>query len=86
MEKLAEELAHIAEINGLIQDLQETLDLFERGNKEAALDKIGAVQASLEDLRGKELSNREGVEATLDQVQDHLEWIRENANGCGEEE
>jgi predicted component of type VI protein secretion system len=83
MEKLAEKLADIAEINDLIQSLQESMELFERGSQELALEKINDVMAGLEDLKEEELSNQKEVEANLDHVLGHLEWIRQNADETG---
>lgn len=83
MEKLAEKLADIAEINDLIQNLQESMELFERGSQELALEKINDVMADLEDLKEEELSNQKEVEANLDHVLGHLEWIRQNADETG---
>lgn len=83
MEKLAEKLADIAEINDLIQSLQESMELFERGSQELALEKINDVMADLEDLKEEELSNQKEVEANLDHVLGHLEWIRQNADETG---
>ncbi|MBS3740118.1 hypothetical protein KGY47_01950 [Candidatus Bipolaricaulota bacterium] len=83
MEKLAKKLADIAEINDLIQTLQESMELFERGSQELALEKIDDVVAGLEDLEEEELSNQKEVEANLDQVMDHLEWIRKKADETG---
>ena len=83
MEELAEKLADIAEINDLIQSLQESMELFERGSQELALEKINDVMAGLEDLKEEELSNQKEVEANLDHVLGHLEWIRQNADETG---
>ncbi|MBS3814003.1 MAG: hypothetical protein V5A79_01950 [Candidatus Bipolaricaulota bacterium] len=83
MEKLAKKLADIAEINDLIQNLQESMELFERGSQELALEKIDDVVAGLEDLEEEELSDQKEVEANLDQVMDHLEWIRKKADETG---
>lgn len=83
MEKLAEKLADIAEINDLIQSLQESMELFERGREKMALKKIGDVMADLKDLKKEELSNQKEVEDNLDHVLDHLEWIREKADETG---
>lgn len=83
MEKLAEKLADIAEINDLVQSLQESMELFERGSQELALEKINHVMAGLEDLKEEELSNQKEVEANLDHVLGHLEWIRQNADETG---
>jgi len=83
MEKLAEKLADIADINDLIQSLQESMELFERGSQELALEKINDVMAGLEDLKKEELSNQKEVEANLDHVLGHLEWIRQNADETG---
>ena len=83
MEELAEKLADIVEINDLIQSLQESMELFERGSQELALEKINDVMAGLEDLKEEELSNQKEVEANLDHVLGHLEWIRQNADETG---
>lgn len=83
MEKLAEKLADIAEINDLIQSLQESMELFERGSQELALEKINDVITGLEDLKEEELSSQKEVEANLDHVLGHLEWIRQNADETG---
>lgn len=83
MEKLAEKLADIAEINDLIQNLQESIELFERGSQELALEKINDVMAGLEVLKEEELSNQKEVKANLEHVMEHLEWIREKADETG---
>lgn len=83
MEKLAEKLADIAEINNLIQSLQESMELFERGSQELALEKINDVITGLGDLKEEELSSQKEVEANLDHVLGHLEWIRQNADEAG---
>ncbi|MFW6104445.1 MAG: hypothetical protein ACOC6I_01235 [Candidatus Bipolaricaulota bacterium] len=83
MEKLAEKLADIAEINDLIQSLQESIELFERGSQELALEKINDVMAGLEVLKEEELSNQKEVKANLEHVMEHLEWIREKADETG---
>jgi len=80
MDRLVEGITLVEEVNGLIQSLQESLDLFERGKEEIALEKINSVEKGIEDLKIEELPDREEIEERLSDARTNLEWVSENAD------
>jgi hypothetical protein len=80
MDRLVEGISLVEEVNGLIQSLQESLDLFERGKDEVALEKIDSVEEGIEDLKIGELPGREEIEEMLSDARTNLEWVSENAD------
>lgn len=80
MDRLVEGITLVEEVNGLIQSLQESLDLFERGKEEIALEKINSVEEGIEDLKIGELPDRKEIEERLSDARTNLEWVSENAD------
>lgn len=80
MDKLAEGISLVEEVNRLIQDLQESLTLFEKGNGQMALEKIDTVEDSIEDLREGELADEVDIEEELSRALENLEWVSENSD------
>ena len=80
MDELAEGLSLVEEVNRLIQDLQESLTLFEKGNGQMALEKIDTVEDSIEDLREGELAEEVDIEEELSRALENLEWVSENSD------
>ncbi len=80
MDKLAEGISLVEEVNRLIQDLQESLTLFEKGNGQMALEKIDTVEDSIEDLREGELAEEVDIEEELSRALENLEWVSENSD------
>jgi|GEM_PF-2348161 len=80
MDRLVEGITLVEEVNGLIQSLQESLDLFERGKEEIALEKINSVEKGIEDLKIEELPDRDEIEERLSDARTNLEWVSENAD------
>ncbi|MFP4201831.1 MAG: hypothetical protein ACLFSX_02655 [Candidatus Acetothermia bacterium] len=78
MDKLEKDLVQVAEINGLIQELKRSLELFERGEKEGAMERIVLVEERVEALNERELTEDEKIEGKLSQVLENLKWVEEN--------
>ncbi|MFP4630831.1 MAG: hypothetical protein ACLFN7_01555 [Candidatus Acetothermia bacterium] len=78
MDKLEKDLVQVAEINGLIQELKRSLELFERGEKEGAMERIVLVEERVEALNERELTEDEKIERKLSQVLENLKWVEEN--------
>lgn len=75
---LDEGLAQVGRITSMIHDLQSTLELFERGRKGEALEKISHLEEEVQNLEGSVLADAEKEKEKLDQVLEHLEWVEEN--------
>ena len=75
---LEDELAQVERITSLIRELQSTLELFDRGNKGEALEKIGEIEGEIEELAGSGLAQDAEVKEKLALVLEHLEWVEEN--------
>lgn len=80
MDKLAEGLGLVEEVNRLVKSLQESLELFERGKDDKALAKINTVEEGIEDLTVGELPERVEIEDKLSAALAHLEWVTDNAD------
>ena len=80
MDKLAEGISLVEKVNRLIQDLQESLTLFEKGNGQMALKKIDTVEDSIEDLKEGELAEEVDIEEELSRALENLEWVSENSD------
>jgi len=75
---LEEDLVQVEKITSLIRELQSTLELFDRGKKGEALEKISDLEADIEELEGSGLAQNAEVKENLAQVLEHLEWVEEN--------
>ncbi|MCF7876466.1 hypothetical protein K9M06_05370 [Candidatus Bipolaricaulota bacterium] len=80
MDKLAEGISLVEEVNRLIQDLQESLTHFEKGNGQMALEKLDTVEDSIEDLKEGEFAEEVDIEEELSQALENLEWVSENSD------
>ncbi|MFB6291358.1 MAG: hypothetical protein ABEJ25_06485 [Candidatus Bipolaricaulia bacterium] len=78
MEKLVEGLELVEEVNGLIKNLQESLELFEQGNYESAFKKINSAKEGIEGLEIEDLPDQDEVEERLGVALENLEWISEH--------
>lgn len=80
MDKLVEGLALVEEVSQLIDHLHESLELFERGEADSALEKINSVEESIEDLNIEDLPEPVEVDEKVSLARNHLEWISDNAD------
>ena len=80
MDELVEGLELVEEVNELIQELQESLELFKRGDKESALEKIDSVEEDIEALKLGDLPDRREIEEMLSGALNDLEWVSEHAD------
>ncbi|MBS3736368.1 MAG: hypothetical protein V5A87_00070 [Candidatus Bipolaricaulota bacterium] len=80
MEKLVEGLELVEEVNRLVENLQESLELFERGKDDKAIAKINSVEEGIEDLTVGELPERAEIEEKLSDALGNLEWVTDNAD------
>lgn len=80
MDEIVEVLGLVEEVNGLIENLQESLELFKRGRKDSALAKINSVEEGIEDLDVKDLPGRGRIEKNLSDALADLEWVNENSD------
>jgi len=80
MDKLVKGLALVEEVNGLIEKLQESLELFERGKEDSALARINSVEEGIESLTVGNLPGRDRIEARLTDARENLEWVSSNAD------
>ena len=80
MDKLIEGLSLVEEVNGLIENLQESLELFKKGEEESALARISETEKGIDDLGLGELPEREEIAEKLAEARKDLEWVTENAN------
>jgi hypothetical protein len=78
LDDLDEGLAQVGRITSMIRDLQATLELFERGRKGEALEKISHLEEEVQDLEGSVLADEEEAKEKLALVLEHLEWVEEN--------
>jgi len=86
MDRLVEGLALVEEVNHLIENLQESLELFRRGKNDSALQKINSVEDDIEDLNVGNLPDRDQIKKKLSDVLTHLEWVRKNSDRVKEGE
>lgn len=75
---LEKDLVRAEMITNLISKLKSTLDLFEKGNKGEAMEKISQVEGALEELGDSDLVREDEVNEKLALVLEHLEWVKEN--------
>ena len=80
MDRIVEGLELVEEVNGLVQNLQESLELFNRGEGETALEKIRAVKRDIDNLEVEELPDQEDIEEKLSAVRTNLEWVSQNGD------
>ncbi len=86
MDNLVESLALVEEVNQLIEHLQESLELFKRGEADSALGKINSVEDGIEDLSTEEMPEPVEVDEKLSLALNDLKWISENADRVLREE
>lgn len=86
MDKLVEGLALVEEVSQLIEHLQESLELFERGEADSALAKINSVEEGIEDLDTEEMPEPVEVDEKLSLALNDLKWINDNADRVVREE
>lgn len=75
---LEEDLVQVERVTSLIRELQATLELFDRGKKREALEKISDLEGDIEELAGSGLAQDSEVKERLALVLKHLEWVEEN--------
>ncbi|MBS3786583.1 hypothetical protein KGY79_00130 [Candidatus Bipolaricaulota bacterium] len=80
MDKLVEGLALVEEVNRLIENLQESLELFRQGKADKALEKVNSVEEGIEDLNAGNLPERAEIEERLSDALTSLEWVSDNAD------
>lgn len=80
MDELVEGLGLVEEVNRLVENLQESLELFRRGKDEKALAKINSVEEGIEDLHVGDLPERAEIEKKLSDALANLEWVSNNAD------
>ncbi|MFP3952750.1 MAG: hypothetical protein ACLFVS_01345 [Candidatus Acetothermia bacterium] len=86
MDRIVRALDRVDEINGLIYNLKECLDLFEQGEKEAALERLEESEEGIEGLIAslpqEEVppGGSEKIEANLSSALNQLSWISENVD------
>lgn len=86
MDRLVEGLALVEEVSQLIEHLQESLELFERGEADSALAKINSVEEGIEDLDTEEMPEPVEVDEKLSLALNDLKWINDNADRVVREE
>lgn len=80
MDKLVEGLGLVEEVNQLLENLQESLELFKRGKDDKALARINSVVEGIESLNVGDLPEERKIEEKLSHALADLEWIRDNAD------
>ncbi|MCF7889665.1 hypothetical protein K9M78_00410 [Candidatus Bipolaricaulota bacterium] len=80
MDKLVEGLTLVEEVNRLIEDLQESLELFKQGEVDKALAKLNSVEEGIEELRVGDLPERAEIDRKLSDTLDNIEWVTDNAD------
>lgn len=80
MDKLVEGLGLVEEVNQLLENLQESLELFKRGKDDKALARINSVVEGIESLNVGDLPEERKIEEKLSYALADLEWIKDNAD------
>lgn len=86
MKQIVESLEKVSEINGLINDLKVCLELFDKGEKKGALEKLEESEQGIQDLlvelpeKGLLPQNGDSVERNLGAALSQLNWISENVD------